>query len=117
MLRVIGPQNIGYRSQKVSIGFQRRAKYKGSRIVSRSRCFNSPLNPIGTYIVESCGGKAIVVIGSSKSNDLISPVGKARGGKIYILERRIDRFSLLIVLRYINAKILISRFVNVRCRR
>ena len=116
MFSVITLQNVGYRSQKVSIGVQRRAKYKSSRIISRCRCFNSPLNPIGTYIVESCGGKAIAVIGSRKGNDLISPAGKARGGKIYILERGIDRFSLLIVLRYINAKILIGRFVNVRCR-
>ena len=95
ILSVIPLQNVGYRSQKVSIGFQRRAKNKSSRIISRCRCFNSPLNPIGTYIVESCGGKAIAVIGSSKGNDLISPAGKARVGKIYILERRIDRFDLV----------------------
>ena len=117
MLRAIALQSIGYRCEEICIRFQLRTKNKSSRIISRCRCFNSPLNPIGTYIVESCGGKAIAVIGSSKGNDLISPAGKARVGKIYILERRIDRFSLLMVLRYINAKILISRFVNVRCRR
>ena len=117
MLRAIALQSIGYRCEEICIRFQLRAKNKSSRIISRCRCFNSPLNPIGTYIVESCGGKAIAVIGSSKGNDLISPAGKARVGKIYILERRIDRFSLLMVLRYINAKILISRFVNVRRRR
>ena len=117
MLRAIALQSIGYRCEEICIRFQLRTKNKSSRIISRCRCFNSPLNPIGTYIVESCGGKVIAVIGSSKGNDLISPAGKARVGKIYILERRIDRFSLLMVLRYINAKILISRFVNVRCRR
>ena len=117
MFSAITLQNIGYRCEEICIRFQLRTKNKSSRIISRCRCFNSPLNPIGTYIVESCGGKAIAVIGSSKGNDLISPAGKARVGKIYILERRIDRFSLLMVLRYINAQILISRFVNVRCRR
>ena len=117
MFSAITLQNIGYQCEEICIRFQLRTKNKSSRIISRCRCFNSPLNPIGTYIVESCGGKAIAVIGSSKGNDLISPAGKARVGKIYILERRIDRFSLLMVLRYINAQILISRFVNVRCRR
>ena len=34
MFSVITLQNVGYRSQKVSIGFQRRAKYKSSRITS-----------------------------------------------------------------------------------
>ena len=34
MFSAITLQNVGYRSQKVSIGFQRRAKYKSSRIAS-----------------------------------------------------------------------------------
>ena len=34
MFSVITLQNVGYRSQKVSIGVQRRAKYKSSRIIS-----------------------------------------------------------------------------------
>ena len=34
MFSAITLQNVGYRSQKVSIGFQRRAKYKSSRITS-----------------------------------------------------------------------------------
>ena len=117
MPRVIAPQSIGYRCEEICIKFQLRAKNKSSRITSRCRCFNSSLNPIGTYIVKSCGGKAIAVIGGSKGNDLISPAGKARVGKIYILERGIDRFNLFMVLRYLSAKILISRFANVRCRR
>ena len=114
MSRVVALQSIGYRCKEICIRFQLRAKNKSSRIISGCRCFNSSLNPIGTYIVESCGGKAIAVIRSSKGNDLISPVGKTRVGKIYILERGIDRFNLLMVLRYVNAKILINRFVNVR---
>ena len=117
MFSAITLQNIGYRSQKVSIRFQRRAKYKSSRITSGFRCNRGSLYSIGTYIVKRCGSKDVAVIGSSKGDNLISSAGKARVGKIYILERGIDRFSLLMVLRYINAKILISRFVNVRCRR
>ena len=117
VLRAIALQSIGYRCEEICIRFQLRTKYKSGRIISRCRRFNSSLNPIGTYIVKSCGGKAIAVIGGSKGNDLISPVWKTRVGKIYILERGIDRFNLLMVLRYVNAKILISRFVNVRCRR
>ena len=34
MFSAITLQNVGYRSQKISIGFQRRAKYKSSRITS-----------------------------------------------------------------------------------
>ena len=34
MFSAITLQNVGYRSHKVSIGFQRRAKYKSSRITS-----------------------------------------------------------------------------------
>ena len=117
MFSAITLQNIGYRSQKVSIGFQRRAEYKSSRITSGFRCNRGSLYSIGTYIVKRCGSKDVAVIGSSKGDNLISPAGKARVGKIYILERGINRFSLLMVLIYINAKILISRFVNVRCRR
>ena len=115
--RVIAPQSIGYRYEEICIRFQLRAKNKSSRIIGRCRCFNSSLNPIGTYIVESCGGKAIAVIGGSKGKDLISPARKARVGKIHILERGIDRYNLFMVLRYVSAKILISRFVNVRYRR
>ena len=116
MLRAIALQSIGYRCEEICIRFQLRAKNKSSRIISRCRCFNSPLNPIGTYIVKLCGSNGIAIIRSSKGDNLVSPTGKARVGQIDILKRRIDRFSLLMALRYINAKILISRFVNVRCR-
>ena len=95
MLRAIALQSIGYRCEEICIRFQLRTKNKSSRIISRCRCFNSPLNPIGTYIVESCGGKAIAVIGSSKGDNLISPAGKTRVGQIDILKRRINRFDLV----------------------
>ena len=112
MFSAITLQNVGYRSKEMCIGFQHRPKYKSSRITSRFRCVYGSLNSIGTYIVKSCGGKAITVIGSSKGNDLISPVGKTRVGKIYILERGITRFELLLSHRSICVKILINRLVN-----
>ena len=95
MFSAITLQNVGYRCEEICIRFQLRAKNKSSRIISRCRCFNSPLNPIGTYIVKLCGSNGIAIIRSSKGDNLASPTGKARVGQIDVLKRRINRFDLV----------------------
>ena len=95
MFSAITLQNVGCRSQKISIGFQRRAKYKSSRITSRLICINGSPNTIGAYIVKRCGSKGIAIIRSSKSDNLVSPTGKTQVGQIDILKRRINRFDLV----------------------
>ena len=114
MFSAITLQNIGYRSQKISIGFQRRAKYKSSRITSRLICINGSPNTIGAYIVKRCGSKGIAIIRSSKGDNLVSPTGKVRVSQVNILKRRITRFNLPLIHRSICAEILLSRIVYVR---
>ena len=114
MFSAITLQNVGYRCEEICIRFQLRAKNKSSRIISRCRCFNSPLNPIGTYIVKLCGSNGIAIIRGSKGDNLASPTGKARVSQVNILKRRITRFNLPLIHRSICAEILLSRIVYVR---
>ena len=114
MFSAITLQNVGYRSHKVSIGFQRRAKYKSSRITSRLICINGSPNTIGAYIVKRCGSKGIAIIRSSKGDNLVSPTGKVRVSQVNILKRRITRFNLPLIHRSICAEIPLSRIVYVR---